>query len=281
MTDARAHRSQYAAFVAAVGASGDKRIEGAFAAVERERHCGEGPWFVAAGEGYVRTPSSDPGFLYRNAAIGLVPERRLNNGEPGSHALWLKAVSPAAGERVVHVGAGAGYYTAILAELVGREGRIDAYEIEPEIAERARQNLADRANVFVHMRSGAAGALPGADVIYVNAGATAPMAIWLDALRPAGRLIFPLTPDAGIGGMLLVARRENNHYSAHFVSGAVFFKCAGARDAGEAARLSAAFAAGGAKDVRRLHRGTNPDHSCWLSGEGWWLSKQAQEPGRR
>ena len=273
MTDARALRSRYAAFVATLGASGDKRIEAAFAAVERERHCGEGPWLVAAGEGYVRTPSSDPDFLYRNAAIGLVAERRLNNGEPSSHAFWLKAVEPKPGERVAHVGAGTGYYTAILAELVGREGRVDAYEIEPELAERARRNLADRANVSVHQRSGATGALPGADVIYVNAGATAPMAVWLDALRPEGRLIFPLTPDAGIGGMLLVARREDGPYAAHFVSGAVFFPCTGARDAGEAERLAAAFAAGGAIDVRRLHRGTNPDASCWLAGEGWWFSR--------
>ena len=121
--------------------------------------------------------------------------------------------------------------------------------------------------------SGAAGALPAADVIYVNAGATAPMTAWLDALRPAGRLIFPLTPDAGVGGMLLVARREEGAYAAHFVSGAVFFPCAGAREAGEAARLAAAFAAGGAKEVRGLHRGTDPDASCWLAGEGWWLSR--------
>jgi protein-L-isoaspartate(D-aspartate) O-methyltransferase len=228
---------------------------------------------VATGEGDVPTPSPDPDFLYRNAAIGLVPERGLNNGEPGSHALWLKAVEPKAGERVAHIGAGAGYYTAILAELVGHGGRVDAYEIDPEIAERARQSLADRPNVFVHARSGAADPLPDVDIIYVNAGATAPMAVWLDALRPSGRLIFPLTPDVGIGGMMRITRSGDGLYDARFVSGAMFFRCEGARDAGEAARLSAAFAAGGAKDVRRLHRSGPPDASCWLSGEGWWLSR--------
>src|ERR1700736_27928 len=136
LADARVQRSQYAALVAKLGADGDKRIEAAFAAVERERHCGEGPWFVAAGAGagYVRTESNDPGLLYQNAAIGLIPARRLNNGEPASHAFWLRAASPRPGERVAHVGAGAGYYTAILAELVGAEGHVDAYEIEPEMA---------------------------------------------------------------------------------------------------------------------------------------------------
>jgi protein-L-isoaspartate(D-aspartate) O-methyltransferase len=273
MADARVQRSQYAAMVAKLGAGGDKRIEAAFAAVARERHCGEGPWFVGSGDGYVRTPSDDPGFLYQNAAIGLAPERRLNNGEPGSHAVWLHQASPRPGERVVHIGAGTGYYTAILAELVGPEGQIDAYEIDPEMAERARRSLAERTNVFVHAQSGAQGALPAADLIYVNAGATAPLPVWLDALRVGGRLIFPLTPDKGIGGMLLVTRRENEPYAARFVSGAVFFPCFGARNADESARLSAAFAAGGAKDVRWLYRSANPDPPSWLSGEDWRLSR--------
>ena len=144
MTDVRGARRQYAAFVAALGASGDQRIEAAFAAVERERHCGDALWLVAAGEGYVRRPSPDPDFLYRNAAIGLVPERGLNNGEPGSHALWLKAVEPKAGECGAHFGAGVGYYTAI---------------------------LADCANVFVHTRSGAAGVLGVGGALPEPAGA--------------------------------------------------------------------------------------------------------------
>jgi len=273
VADARVQRSHYAALVAKLGADGDKRIEAAFAAVERERHCGEGPWLVGAGDGYIRTRSNDPGLLYQNAAIGLIPERRLNNGEPGSHAFWLRAASPRPGERVVHVGAGTGYYTAILAELVGAEGQVGAYEVEPELAERARQSLADRPNVAVHARSGAQGALPEADLIYVNAGATAPLPIWLDALRPGGRLIFPLTPDKGLGGMLLVTRRENEPYAARFVSGALFFPCLGARDPEQSTRLAAAFAGGGAKEVRWLYRSASSDQPSWLSGDGWRLSK--------
>lgn len=273
MSDASLLRSRYAALVVRLGAAGDKRIEAAFAAVARERYFGAGPWPAANGEGYQQTPSGDLAFLYRNTPIGLVPERRLNSGEPSSHAVWLKAVDPRPGERVVHIGAGAGYYTAILAELVGSAGRVDAYEIDPELAECARRNLADRANVVVHPRSGADSELPAADVVYVNAGATRPQAVWLDALRPAGRLLFPLTPDAGIGGMLLVARRPDGGYDARFVSGALFYPCAGARDADEAARLAAAFAGGGAREVRRLYRNAEADPACWLAGEDWRLSR--------
>jgi len=44
----------------------------------------------------------------------------------------------AAGEHVVHIGAGVGYYTAILAKLVGAEGRVTAIEFDAELAARAK-----------------------------------------------------------------------------------------------------------------------------------------------
>ena len=40
------------------------------------------------------------------------------------------------GERVLQVGAGTGYYTAILAELVGARGRIHAVEFEKQLAKK-------------------------------------------------------------------------------------------------------------------------------------------------
>ena len=77
------------------------------------------------------------------------PERGVNNGSPSLHAGWLHALSLRDGERVAHVGAGTGYYTAILAELVGRKGRVLAIEFDPALTEAARANLADRPNVTV------------------------------------------------------------------------------------------------------------------------------------
>ena len=41
------------------------------------------------------------------------------------------------------MGAGTGYYTTLLAKLVGETGTVDAYEIEPEFARRAANNLAE------------------------------------------------------------------------------------------------------------------------------------------
>jgi protein-L-isoaspartate(D-aspartate) O-methyltransferase len=264
----------YADLVTAKGGVRDEAIKGAFAWVPRERFVGPGPWRIFTAAGYIETPSDDPGFLYQDIVVGLATERLINNGEPNLHARCLGALAPKSGEHILHVGAGTGYYSALLAELVGMDGSVDAYEIEADIAERAANNLSDRRNVRVHSRSGSVGPLPKCDGIYVNAGATAPVAAWLDALNDGGRLLFPLTPDEGAGGMLLV-HRKGDSFDARIISWAMFIPCIGARDATQSKRLSEAFQRKDIQRVRSLRRDETPDPSCWVQGNGWWLSTEA------
>jgi protein-L-isoaspartate(D-aspartate) O-methyltransferase len=60
--------------------------------------------------------------LYQDLVIALDPARGVNNESPSLHAKLLEALGPKPGERILHVGAGAGDYSAILAELVGPGG---------------------------------------------------------------------------------------------------------------------------------------------------------------
>ena len=252
--------------------AGGERLIHAFATVPREGFVGRGPWQVITASGYIQTPSDDPAFLYQDVVVALVSARGVNNGQPSLHATSIAVANPTPGETVLHIGAGAGYYTAILARLVTRTGKVIALEIDPELANRAATNLADYPNVVVEHRSGTEGTIPDADVIYVSAGATTPLTMWFDALRPNGRLIFPLTPAEGIGGMLLVARTNEGPLNAKFVSGAVFIPCIGARDEKTAEGLTQAFRCRGTRNVDALHLGTAPDETCWFAGDGWWLS---------
>ncbi len=268
-------RRFYADLVTAKGGVRDAALAAAFARVPRERFVGPGPWRIFTAAGYIDTPSDDLAFLYQDVVVGLATERLINNGEPSLHARCLGALAPKAGEHVLHVGAGTGYYSAVLAELVGEAGRVEAYEIEADIAARAAANLSDRPNVQVHGRSGADGPLPRCDGVYVNAGATAPLAAWLDALNDGGRLLFPLTPDEGPGGMLLV-RREGARFAARIISWAMFIPCIGARDAAQSRRLAQAFQRKDIGQVKSLRRNGAPDASCWVQGEGWWLSSEAE-----
>jgi len=261
------------------GAAKNERLKHAFASTPRERFIGIGPWKVFAGGNYVETPTDDPAFLYQDVVVALAPERRINNGEPSLHAISLAALNVKQGEKVLHVGAGTGYYTALLARLTDETGTVVAYEVEHDLAQNAMRNLSDLSNVTVQERSGSEAPLPeGCDAIYVNAGATAPLDVWLDALRLHGRLLFPLTPAdgpggmPGAGGMILVTRTGTDHFDARFVCAAMFVPCFGARDEETAQRLSAAFKRGDSNNVRTLRRNSKPDNSCWCAGNGWWLS---------
>jgi protein-L-isoaspartate(D-aspartate) O-methyltransferase len=266
-------REAYARNVTARVEVQDTRLHDAFAAVPREKFLGPGPWLIVhPRRGYVLSKSADPRLVYVDGLIALDAALGINNGQPSAHANWIGALGLEPGERVLHIGAGTGYYTAILGELVGPNGRVKAIEIAPRLAAWARESLADRPNIEVCERSGAVGALPGANVIYVNAGATAPLAVWLDALARGGRLLFPLTGNLG-GGMLLVKRGEAAGWPARFVSGAAFIDMVGGRHSEGADAVRAAFRRGGANEVRSLWRDDRRQAEDWLRGDGWRLSR--------
>ncbi|HUJ62965.1 MAG TPA: methyltransferase domain-containing protein, partial [Kofleriaceae bacterium] len=184
------------AFAELVAAGQPRAVIDAFATVERERFLGDPPWLIGSladpAVPYLATPDADLAHVYRDNVIALVPDKQLNNGLPSAHARWLAAAAIAPGDHVLHVGAGTGYYTAILAELCGPAGRVVGYELEAALAERAIAALATRP--WASVRHGDGGT-PDAtyDAIYVCCGATHARDEWLAALRPGGRLVVPLT----------------------------------------------------------------------------------------
>jgi protein-L-isoaspartate(D-aspartate) O-methyltransferase len=247
-------------------------LEAAFASTPREQFVGPPPWKIFTPRGYIETTSDDPFYLYQDVVVSLGLAAPLNNGQPTLHATCIHALNLKKGNHLLHIGAGSGYYTTIMAKLVGEGGTIDAYEIESQLAQRASDNLAPFPHVRVHCRNGAVGPLPACDAIYVNAGATEPAAAWLDALKPQGRLLFPLTPASGTGAMLLITRNEEEPFAAHFLMQVAFVPCVGARDEATASKLTRAFRNRNWDKVKTLHRNNNVDRGCWCSGEGWWLS---------
>ena len=274
MPTIKQHRDFFAQFlVRSVGLESQRLIE-AFAAIERERFLGKGPWPVCVGSGYIDTVSDDPRLLYQDILIGIATERGLNNGQPMLHARCLGACDPAPGEVVVHIGAGTGYYTAVLAHLVGPDGRVIAYEIEPDLAARAKANLRRTANAIVVGATATEGALPPADVIYVSAGATHPLRSWLESLRPFGRLLFPLTPNNGLGVMLRIQRLAPTSYSASVVCRAAFVPCIGARDDLTSESLARALETQSIHRVKSLRLDTPADSTAWCAGDNWWLSTE-------
>jgi protein-L-isoaspartate(D-aspartate) O-methyltransferase len=268
-------RGRFAKNMAAkAGLSEDSAIARAFALISREEFVGPPPWRTFGEQEDTEAMSDDPAALYRDVLVQLKSAGAINNGQPSLHALCFGALDVKEGQTVVHIGTGTGYYTAILGELTGSTGIVEGYEIEQDLAESAMQNLRTRTWVRIHAASGTKAPLPECDVLYVSAGATTPLSVWLDALRTGGRLLFPLTPDEGYGGMLLVTRQAEG-YAARFVSGAKFVGCTGARTALDEARIAECFRKGGTRRVQSLHRNDSPNETAWCAGIGWWLSTAA------
>lgn len=277
-------RRAYARQIMAAARCSDARVEDAFAAVPREDFLGPGPWPIIRpgihGD-YVKTPSADPVHLYTNDLVAISPERHINNGQPSLHAHLLHRAAPREGDHIVHVGAGLGYYSALMAHLAGGSGGVTAIEYEPDLAARAARNLADRPNVRVVHADGTTVAFAPADVIYVNAGATRPADAWLDRLKEGGRLVLPLTIDKGFtsvgvrGGAVFLVTRRGDEFLARWISPVAIYPCHGMRDAASERALAAAFSAGDPREVARLRRtDAVSDALCWLKAPGWALTRE-------
>ncbi len=253
----------------------------AFATVPRERFSGPGPWRLLSPmrlADYWTTEDADPRHLYHDVLVAIDEARRLNNGQPGLWACLYDQLGLAAGHHVVHVGVGTGYYTAILAEIVGRSGHVTGVEIDSSLAEQARSNLAlawPQATVVTADGFTFQPERP-ADAIIVNAGVSHLSLAWLDSLATEnGRLLVPLTGADWSGAFLLITRPagDTRRYPVKFASRTGVIACVGGRDAEAEARLSTALQTSPFTAIRSLRRAPEePDDTCWLAGEGWWLS---------
>ncbi len=270
----------------------DAPLEEAFAAIPRERFLGSPPWQMSRPpRGYQVLPSNDPAIVYQDVLIALSSQRGINNGSPSLHAQWLHALSLRKGERVAHIGAGTGYYTALMAHLVGRNGHVLAVEFDPALAELAQKNLADWPNVTVIAGDGAEWPREAVDAVYVNFSVERPAASWVENLRPGGRLLFPLgvprpkpSPWGGthsLHGASLCVTRQESGLSVRWLGPASFVCAEGALSQPGPAReaLQASFERGGIEFVRSLiWRETAAPGRCWFTGSGWALSYDEVNP---
>lgn len=274
-------RHLYGETTAAYARSFAEPLARAFSAVRREDFLPAGPWriFIPSADGntYVATPSADPIHLYQNVPIALDADEGINNGEPGLHAAWLGAVAPRPGETVLHIGAGRGYYSAILSSLVAPGGKLTAFEIHEELGAAAREHLASFNNVAVVVGDAVTSALQPADVIYVNAGVAAPPLAWLEALQPGGRLIFPSRPAEEVGVALLVTRQSAG-YEVRARAPAWFIPCIGASAPETIGQPPDWTAVRRTKSVRRT-TSEKPDATATAVYEDLWFSSKPVATG--
>lgn len=292
MSDADDVRRRYAEEIrdvlkARFGITLSKRLVDAFSKVSREHFLGPGPWVIRGIRKRSRQrfrrwlhrsdstdwTTIDPKHLYCHDAIVAIDfNRGLNNGQPSALASWIHCLELQEGDRVLHVGCGIGYYTAIMAEVVGPTGHVTGIEIDAELASRACQNVSYLDQVTIVYGDGGEYITGPMNAILVNAGTTHLRPAWLDGLQLGGRMIIPLTTENGRGGVLSV-KREPRGYAARFVFTTQVFHCVGSRNEELSERLHNRFMRKNWKSVQSLRLEPHDlTESCWLHANEFCLS---------
>jgi protein-L-isoaspartate(D-aspartate) O-methyltransferase len=278
MTAIDAQRRFYAEEIQAVANLATPAVIEALATIPRERFLPPGPWTVRGEADYQapprQTPDADPRHVHHNLAVAIDPARLLFNGAPSTVAMAIDAMQPRAGERVLHIGTGLGYYTALLGHCVGATGRVVAIEIDPGLAEGTRLNLGDMPWVDVRQGDATAGFDESFDLVLVNAGATHPLPSWLDALSPAGRMVVPITAafgpaPIGKGPLLLLSKGEApERLSAKVIGFVAIFSALGVRSEALNALVGRALSHSPFAAVKSFRRDPHTaDGSCWLHAD--------------
>jgi len=274
------HRRVYAETIAAAAGLTTPGLEEAFATVPREAFLPPGPWLVV-GEGQKpqQTSDADPRRVYENVSVAIDPARQLFNGAPAFLARLIDLLALRPGGRVLHVGAGTGYYSAIMAHVVGSSGSVAAVEVDEPLAAVARANLAALPSVHVECADGSRVNGPF-DAVLVNAGVTHPHETWLDALAPGGRMILPLTVNMpgmgtlGKGVIVVIGRSEDGSaFTADVTSFVAIYSAIGLRDESIETSLGQALRRTSFPNLTRLRRDRHePSPDCWLHADRFCFS---------
>lgn len=284
MTMTTAQRQFFAEEVQSVANLRTPRLIEAFATVPREAFLRPGPWLIR-GEGDIggpprATPDADPRHVSHNVVVAIDPARQLFNGMPSALGIWIDTLALQPGDRVLHVGCGLGYYTALMAHCVGDGGRVVAIDVDEGLVAEARENLAAYPQVDVRGGSGVDLDTESFDAILINAGMTHPHPAWLDALGPGGRLILPLTcpfpplgTTIGKGIVVSIADRGGPSLDARLLNFVAVYSAIGIRDAAIEEALGKAMMRSPMPAIRHLRRDAHePSAGCWFHQDTFCLS---------
>ena len=187
---------------------GDQRILTAFAEIPRER--------------FISADLADQAYSDRPLSIGL----GQTISQPYIVAEMVRQLQPRPHHRVLDVGSGSGYQTAILAKLVAEVYAVERFDA---LMQRAQDVLADLGigNVTFSTRDGSLGWPERAPFDGIICGAAAPDVppSWREQLVDGGRIVAPIGPaDAQ---ELIVWERTGDTWRKFSVCGVRFVRLIG------------------------------------------------------
>lgn len=117
--------------------------------------------------------------------------------QPSVVAKMTEFLDVETGDRILEIGAGSGWQSAVLSHLVGDTGKIYTIEVVEELAEQARRNLkdVDVENVEVLVGDGSTGMEEHApyDGIICTAVSPRVQEEWIEQVKIGGRIVTPVS----------------------------------------------------------------------------------------
>jgi protein-L-isoaspartate(D-aspartate) O-methyltransferase len=180
-------------------------------------------------------PDLPPEEVYQDDAIATKLDGAgrpiSSSSQPAIMAIMLEQLDLQPGHHVLEIGAGTGYNAALLAHIVGENGRVTTVDVDDDLVAAARANLAAAGfdHVPVICGDGMRGYAPNApyDRIILTVAAWDIPPEWLAHLKPEGRILLPLS---FYGPQLSVAfARQDGHLASQSIKACGFMPIRGER----------------------------------------------------
>lgn len=158
---------------------------------------------------------------YEDTALPIGAGQTIS--QPYTVAFMLERLRVRSGHKVLEIGYGSGWQTALLAHLVGPQGKVCAIELVPSLCEQGRNNLEKYPHLIQRVelfcRNGEGGCLEAApfDRIIAAAEVIDVPAAWRDQLASGGRMIYPKN-----GAIVLEEKNADGSWTAETFPGFAF-----------------------------------------------------------
>jgi protein-L-isoaspartate(D-aspartate) O-methyltransferase len=159
---------------------------------------------------------------YRNSPLGIGFGQTIS--QPLTVAVMLELLQPEPGQKILDIGSGSGWSTALLCEIVGGGGKVYGVEIVPELSEFGKKNVSHynfvRQGIAEFFCADGSKGLPEKApfdrIISAAASHQIPEA-WKEQLKIGGRLVLPMNQS-----LWLVVRKAENDFEIKEYPGFIF-----------------------------------------------------------
>ncbi len=154
---------------------------------------------------------------HQNSALPTLHGQTIS--QPYTVALMLELLSPKEGDKILDVGSGSGWQTAMLANIVGPKGRVFGIEVIPEVKNFGEENISKYnfvkkgiVKLFnINAENGLPEEAPFDRIISAASGKKVPPA-WKKQLKIGGRMVLPIKESIH----LLIKKGENDFEEKEF-----------------------------------------------------------------